>query len=171
MNYAEIKYMDVANGPGVRTSVFVSGCTHHCEGCFNKEAWDFNYGQPFAKNIEDDILLSLRNGITFLGGEPFEVENLKTLVPFVNRIRDVKPDISIWFYSGYTWEELRNRTGIAKELTDSILSNIDVLVDGEFIQEKKNMMIQFRGSENQRIIDVKRTLKQNQIIIWDKLRR
>lgn len=171
MNYAEIKYMDVANGPGVRTSIFVSGCTHHCEDCFNQKAWDFNYGTPFTKDVEDEIMKTLRNGITFLGGEPFELVNLRALAPFVERIRNEKPDISIWFYSGYTWEELIARTGEVGELTKRILAVIDILVDGRFMKDKKNMMLQFRGSENQRIINVPESLAKDEIIMWEKLRR
>lgn len=171
MNYAEIKYMDIANGPGVRTSVFVSGCTHHCPDCFNKEAWDFNYGKPFTKDVETEILNSLRKGITFLGGEPFEMVNLEALAPFVEHIRNEKPEISIWFYSGYTWEELISRQGVEKELTERVLSKIDVLVDGQFMLEKKSMMLQFRGSENQRVIDVPKTRQTGTVAIWDNLRR
>jgi len=168
MNYAEIKYFDVANGPGVRTSLFVSGCTHGCKGCFNEIAQNFNYGKPFTREVEYEIISTLRSGLTLLGGEPFEIENLKALVPFIIRVREAKPDISIWAYSGYTLEQLHERKGQDLDLTMAILMEIDILVDGKFIEELKDIRLQFRGSSNQRIIDVKKS--NSKIEIWDKLR-
>jgi len=175
MNYGNIKTNDIANGIGVRTSLFVSGCTHHCKGCFNPETWDFNYGEKFTKATEDKIILSLKpdfvRGLTVLGGEPFEKANQKALLPFIKRVKEELPDKDIWFFSGYLFEEL---TGKIKneccrtEYTDELLSLIDVLVDGEFVEEKKNISLQFRGSENQRLIDLRKTLKQGEIILWNK---
>lgn len=170
MNYATIKYLDIANGPGVRTSLFVSGCNHHCKGCFNQEAQDFNYGKPFTKDVEDEILSTLRNGLTILGGEPMEIENAKVIGQFLNRVRKTKPDISIWVYTGFTWEELHQRQNEDLEITKRVLNNIDILVDGRFIEELKSIRLQFRGSSNQRIIDVKKTKEKNEIMIWEDLR-
>lgn len=172
MNYANIKYYDIANGEGVRTSLFVSGCRHHCKECFNQKAWDFKYGNEFNTAVENDIISSLEpyyiEGLTLLGGEPMEVENQEVLLPFLKRVRDKYPNKSIWVYSGFTFEELmgitpsRAATGTAKE----ILQLCDVLVDGRFILEEKDISLQFRGSRNQRLIDLKSTFAQNQIIIW-----
>ena len=170
MNYATIKNCDIANGPGVRVSLFVSGCTHRCPGCFNEVAWDFNYGQPFTQAVEDDILEMLApdyvQGITLLGGEPFEPQNQAVLVPFLRRIRDRYPHKSIWAFSGYLFENmLSGRVGDAATCR-SFLALLDVLVDGPFIQDKKNLMLRFRGSENQRILDVPRSLEQNTAVLW-----
>ena len=170
MNYATIKNCDIANGPGVRVSLFVSGCTHRCPGCFNEVAWDFNYGQPFTQAVEDDILEMLApdyvQGITLLGGEPFEPQNQAVLVPFLRRIRDRYPHKSIWAFSGYLFENmLSGRVGDAATCR-SFLELLDVLVDGPFIQDKKNLMLRFRGSENQRILDVPRSLEQNTAVLW-----
>lgn len=172
MNYANIKYYDIANGEGVRTSLFVSGCRHHCKECFNQMAWDFKYGNEFTRKVEDEIIASLEpyyiEGLTLLGGEPMEVENQEVLLPFLKRVREKYPNKSIWIYSGFTFEELlgkipsRATTKTAKE----ILKLCDVLVDGRFILEEKDISLQFRGSRNQRIIDLKSTFLQNQIIIW-----
>ena len=167
MNYGNIIYTDVANGEGCRTSLFVSGCTHHCKGCFNKCTWDFSYGDAFTKKAEDKIIESLKpdyvSGLTILGGEPMEIANQKVLAPFIMRIRKELPNKTIWIYSGYTWEELNdsaNKRCNCME-TSEILSSIDVLVDGEFMEDKRNLMLKFRGSSNQRIIDVKKTLEHN----------
>ena len=149
MNYAEIKKVDIANGPGVRVSLFVSGCRNHCTGCFNPETWDFDYGRPFTTETEDAIIEALRpswiQGLSILGGDPAEEENAAVLIPFLKRVRAVLPDKDIWLYSGYTYEVLRDK---------EILTLADVLVDGPFIQEQKNLMLEFRGSENQRIIQL-----------------
>lgn len=171
MNYGQIIYTDVANGIGCRTSLFVSGCTHHCKGCFNEMTWDFNYGELFTKAVEDEIIESLKpayiNGITILGGEPMEVINQKVLCPFIKRIKKELPQKSIWIYSGYTWEELNDNTNKRCNSADTndILKNIDILVDGEFILDKKDLMLRFRGSSNQRVIDVQETLKTGSVVL------
>ena len=172
MNYAAIKKCDIANGTGVRTSLFVSGCRHHCKGCFQPETWDFDFGNEFTLEIEDDIIESLDpdyiEGLTLLGGEPFEPENQRVLVKFLKRVREIYPDKSIWCYSGYLLdEELLKDSKARCEVTDEMLSYIDVLVDGEFVLEKKNIMLKFRGSENQRIINVKKSLETGEIVLWD----
>ena len=171
MNFAQIYTNDVANGTGCRTSLFVSGCTHHCEGCFNKVSWDFNYGALYTKEIEDQIIDSLKpsyiSGLTILGGEPMEIVNQEALAPLIKRVRETFPQKSIWVYSGYTWEELtdeENKRCHGKD-TMEILSNIDILVDGEFVEEKKDIMLRFRGSSNQRIIDVQKTLEEGNVIL------
>jgi anaerobic ribonucleoside-triphosphate reductase activating protein len=150
MNYAEIKKVDIANGPGVRVSLFVSGCRNHCKGCFNPETWDFDYGRPFTRATEDEIIEALRpswiQGLSILGGEPTEEENAAVLIPFLKRVRAVLPDKDIWLYSGYTYEALRDK---------EILTLADVLVDGPFLLELKDAGLAFRGSRNQRIIDLK----------------
>ena len=164
MNYAGIKKTDVANGPGVRVSLFVSGCRHHCKGCFNSETWDFSYGAPFDEAVMDEIMESLEpeyiEGFTVLGGEPFEPENRGTVLEVIKKVRERHPDMSIWCYSGFLFEDLRE-TETAKD----ILSLINVLVDGKFVEEKKNLRLKFRGSENQRLIDVKKSLVQNTVVL------
>ncbi|MBQ3798363.1 MAG: anaerobic ribonucleoside-triphosphate reductase activating protein [Butyrivibrio sp.] len=171
MNYGQIIYTDVANGIGCRTSLFVSGCTHHCKGCFNEMTWDFNYGEAFTKEIEDNIIESLKpdyiNGLTILGGEPMEVVNQKVLAPFIQRIKKELPKKSIWIYSGYVWEELMDTANkrCHSEDTMTILESIDVLVDGEFVEAKRDLMLRFRGSSNQRVIDVPKTLKSGEIVL------
>ncbi len=173
MNYGEIKTTDIANGTGVRTSLFVSGCTHHCVGCFNEETWDFGFGKPFTKEVEDEIIESLRpayvTGLTILGGEPMEVVNQKALRPFIERIKNELPDKTIWIYSGYVWEELNDKENkrCHGEDTDAILSMIDVLVDGEFKIDLKNISLKFRGSSNQRIILVPESLEKGEIVLSD----
>ena len=150
MNYAEIKKVDIANGPGVRVSLFVSGCRNHCTGCFNPETWDFDYGRPFTRATEDEIIEALRpswiQGLSILGGEPTEEENAAILIPFLKRVRAALPDKDIWLYSGYTYEALRDK---------EILTLADVLVDGPFLLEQKDAGLAFRGSRNQRIIDLR----------------
>ncbi len=165
MNYGKIYEVDTANGPGCRTSLFVSGCTHHCKGCFNKDTWDFSYGNPYTKEVEDYIISTLSpshvDGLTVLGGEPMEPGNQEALLPLYERVSK-----SIWVYSGYTWEELTDPENkrCHGPYTDRILELIDVLVDGEFVLEKKNLRLSFRGSENQRIIDVKESLRRGEVI-------
>ena len=159
MNYANIKYYDIANGPGVRTSVFVSGCRHHCPGCFNAVAWDFDYGQPFDKTVRNEVFASCQPdyiaGLSLLGGEPFEPENQRALVPFLRRVRQMYPDKTIWGFSGFTYEELTSDgTHPRCEVTDEMLSLLDVLVDGRFVEELKDLTLRFRGSSNQRLIDL-----------------
>ena len=171
MHYATIKWADVANGPGVRVSLFVSGCPHHCPGCFNEEAWDFGYGDLFTPEVEDKILEALApsylKGLSLLGGEPFEPANQAVLLPFLRRVKERYPDKEIWCYSGYTldgelWQDSRARC----EHTDEMLSLIDVLVDGRFVEELKDLNLRFRGSSNQRIIDVPSSLKAHQVVEW-----
>lgn len=168
MNYAEIKNCDIANGPGVRVSLFVSGCTHHCPGCFNEVAWDFDYGKPFTRETEDAILDMLRpdyvRGLTMLGGEPFEPQNQEAVVGLLRRIRQELPGKSVWAFSGYLFDKdiLSGRLGDTREY----LSYLDVLVDGPFVEAKKNLSLRFRGSENQRLIDVPASLKAGKVILW-----
>ena len=171
MNFATIKKRDIANGPGVRVSLFVSGCTHRCEGCFNEIAWDFSYGEPFTDAVENELLEALSPdfiaGITLLGGEPFEPENQRALLPFLKRVREAFPQKSVWCYSGYTLEQLQGESRARCEVTDEMLSMLDVLVDGRFVLAKKNIRLRFRGSENQRLIDMNETRKKGEIVLWD----
>ena len=168
MNYATIKNCDIANGPGVRVSLFVSGCTHHCPGCFNEVAWDFHYGEPFTQQTIDTILDMLRpdyiRGLTLLGGEPFEPENQSAIVELLRQIKREMPEKSIWAFSGYLFEKdiLSGRLGDTREY----LSYLDVLVDGPFVEAKKNLSLRFRGSENQRLIDVPAYLAAGETILW-----
>ena len=168
MNYATIKNCDIANGPGVRVSLFVSGCTHRCPGCFNEVAWDFDYGQPFTEETMDLILDMLRpsyvRGLTLLGGEPFEPQNQAPVVQLLRKIRKELPEKSIWAFSGYLFDRdiLSGRLGDTSEY----LSYLDVLVDGPFVEAKKNLSLRFRGSENQRLIDVPATLASGEIVLW-----
>ena len=171
MNYAEIKNCDIANGPGVRISLFVSGCTHHCKGCFNEVAWDFGYGKPFTQQTIDQILEMLRpgyiRGLTLLGGEPFEPQNQGPIVELLRQIKEKMPEKSIWAFSGYLFDRdiLSGRLG-DWSVTQEYLSYLDVLVDGPFVEAKKNLSLRFRGSENQRIIDVPASLAQGKIVLW-----
>ena len=171
MNYAEIKNCDIANGPGVRVSLFVSGCTHHCPGCFNQVAWDFNYGQPFTQQTIDEILAMLKpsyiKGLTLLGGEPFEPENQPAVVELLRQIKSKFPEKTIWAFSGYLFDRdiLPGRLG-DPEITREYLGYLDVLVDGPFVEAKKNLSLRFRGSENQRIIDVPASLAAGEIVLW-----
>ena len=172
MNYAAIKKFDIADGPGVRVSLFVSGCTHHCKECFQPETWNFEYGQPFTRETEDELIEALGKefiaGLTLLGGEPFEPQNQRALVPFLRRVRETYPNKNIWSYTGYTLEtDLLSSSRARCEVTDEMLSMIDVLVDGEFILEKKNIRLRFRGSENQRLIDLNQTRKTGETVLWD----
>lgn len=173
MNYATIKKRDIANGPGVRVSLFVSGCTHHCLGCFNEVAWSFSYGAPFDEAVENEVLEALEpeyvKGLSLLGGEPFEPQNQRVLVHFLNKMKARFPEKTVWCYSGYTLEELAGlRPSRCRcETTDEMLSYINVLVDGRFEQEKKNIRLRFRGSENQRLIDLDQTREQGEIVLWD----
>lgn len=171
MNYAEIKNCDIANGPGVRVSLFVSGCTHHCPGCFNQVAWDFNYGKPFTQETIDEILAMLKpgyiKGLTLLGGEPFEPQNQPAVVELLRQIKTKYPEKSIWAFSGYLFDKdiLAGRLG-PWEITREYLSYLDVLVDGPFVESRKNLSLRFRGSENQRIIDVPASLAENRVVLW-----
>ena len=169
MKYASIKKRDVANGPGVRVSLFVSGCNHHCKGCFNKEAWDFNYGKDFTNATIDEIIDLLKpdyvSGLSLLGGEPFEFINQQGLLPLLKRVKEIYPKKTIWAYSGFLYEELIK---MPYEETKKILNLIDVLVDGKFVEDLKDPMLYFRGSNNQRIIDIKKTKKVKKIVLHEK---
>lgn len=172
MNYAEIKNCDIANGPGVRVSLFVSGCTHRCKGCFNEIAWNFDFGKPFTQQTVDDLLAMLApdyvKGVTLLGGEPFEPENQPAIVDFLRQMKAKYPGKTVWAFSGYLFDKdiLSGRLG-PWEITQEYLSYIDVLVDGPFILEKKDLSLRFRGSSNQRIIDVPASLNKGEVILWE----
>ena len=168
MNYATIKDYDIANGPGVRVSLFVSGCVHHCKDCFNPEAWDFDYGEPFTEAVIERILTMMRpeyiRGITYLGGEPFDPHNQPGLLELTRKIRAAYPDKSIWSFTGYVYgQNLPQLPGVTEEL----LAGLDVLVDGPFIASLKNLGLRFRGSENQRLIDMPKTLRTGAVVLWD----
>ena len=159
MNVANIKKFDVANGPGVRVSLFVSGCTHRCKGCFNAEAWDFAYGTPYTEKTEAELLEALGKqyiaGLSLLGGEPFEPCNQRQLLPFVRKVRALFPQKTVWCYTGYLFDtELQPGGRAYCEATEELLACIDVLVDGEFVEDKKDLKLRFRGSSNQRILDL-----------------
>ncbi len=171
MNYGEIKNCDIANGVGVRVTLFVSGCTNHCEGCFQPQTWDFSYGQPFTAETEAYLLELLRpdyiHGLTLLGGEPFEPENQRVLLPFLKKVRQQLPEKSIWAFSGFTLEQMRTEGCHPRcEATDEMLGLLDVLVDGRFILAQKDLRLRFRGSRNQRVLDVPETLKQGTPVLW-----
>lgn len=178
MKYAKIKKCDVANGPGVRVSLFVTGCNHHCKNCFNREAWDFNYGDNFTQKEESEIIEDLKpdyiTGLSLLGGEPFEKTNQEGLVPLIKKVKETYPNKEIWCYTGFTFDKqiLGQMIGEEhRETTKEMLDNIDYIVDGRFVDELKDPKLRFRGSSNQRIIDVKKSLAQNQIVIWDGLNK
>ncbi|MBO6229554.1 MAG: anaerobic ribonucleoside-triphosphate reductase activating protein [Ruminiclostridium sp.] len=171
MNYGEIKNYDIANGSGVRVTLFVSGCTNRCEGCFQPQTWDFCFGKPFTEDTENEILEMLApsyiNGLTLLGGEPFEPENQRVLLPFMRRVKEKYPDKDIWVFSGFTYDELMlDGTHCRCECTDEMLALADVLVDGRFVLSLKDISLQFRGSSNQRIIDLGLTRKNGAITLW-----
>ena len=172
MNYATIKSRDIANGPGVRVSLFVSGCTHRCPGCFNEEAWDFDFGQPFTQEVIDRILEDLApsfvRGLTLLGGEPFDPRNQGAIVELLRQIKAKYPEKSIWAFSGYLFDRdiLPGKLG-DPAITREYLSYLDVLVDGPFVQAKKNLTLRFRGSENQRLIDVPGSLESGTVVLWE----
>ena len=167
MNYGQVFYADTANGIGARISLFVSGCTHHCPGCFNEETWDFNFGDPFTREVEDDIIEHLRpsyiDGLSLLGGEPMEAQNQRALLPFLERVKHEVPHATVWIYSGYTFEELLDETNSRchTEATRRILELADILVDGKFVLAEKDVKLRFRGSRNQRILELKESLKEN----------
>jgi len=175
MNYGKVIYCDVANGVGCRTSLFVSGCTHHCPGCFNPETWDFNYGQSFDEETEEKIIGSIKpdhiDGLTILGGEPMEPSNQEVICPFLRRVKKEAGHATVWIYSGFTFEELTDpeNSRCHTELTEEILSMTDVLVDGRFIIDKKDIRLSFRGSSNQRIIDVQSSLKEKRVVVLEDL--
>ena len=172
MNYATIKYRDIADGPGIRVSLFVSGCRHHCKGCFNPETWSFSYGEAYTPEVQEKILEAMGKsyirGLTLLGGEPFEPENQPAVLGLVKAVRDRYPEKTIWCYSGYTFETdiLGGDLG-RSEVTRELIGNIDVLVDGEFHEAEKNPNLRFRGSGNQRVIDVKKSLAAGHTVLWN----
>ena len=171
MNYAEIKNCDIANGPGVRISLFVSGCSHHCKGCFNELAWDYEYGKAFTEETEQKILQMMKphyiKGLTLLGGEPFDPKNQETVVKLLRKVKAVYPEKSIWGFSGYLFDQILSGKVGDPEIAREYLGYLDVLVDGKFVEEKKNLSLRFRGSENQRIIDVPASLKAGEVILWN----
>jgi anaerobic ribonucleoside-triphosphate reductase activating protein len=176
MHYGTIKNFDVADGPGCRVSLFVSGCRNHCPGCFNQETWDFHYGQEYTAETEQMILQALApdyiQGLSLLGGDPFEPENQRELLRLLRSVKSAFPKKDIWAYTGYTLEKLQNAEGHPRcEATDEMLSMIDILVDGPFIEARKNISLRFRGSENQRIIDLPNTLKSGEIVISHYMKR
>ena len=171
MNYAEIKRTDIANGEGVRVSLFVSGCRRHCKNCFNGIAWDFSYGKPFDEEAQNDLIGSLSPdyiaGLSLLGGEPFEPENQRALVGFLRRVKQIYPQKNIWCYTGYTYlDGALSEKAVNTEVTREMISLIDVLVDGPFVEEKKDIRLRFRGSSNQRVINVKESLRQNRVVLY-----
>lgn len=171
MHYAQVYLCDIANGPGMRTSLFVSGCTHHCKDCFNEIAWDFNYGREFDEQVQETLIndsnKSYCSGITILGGEPMEVVNQKVLRPFIEKFKTAMPDKTVWIYSGYTYEEITdpNNARCHSDDTDAILAMTDVLVDGRFVADLKDISLRFRGSSNQRVIDIPATRKAGAIVL------
>ena len=172
MHYGEIKNCDIANGSGVRVSLFVSGCTNRCKNCFQPQTWDFGYGEEFTRETEDKIIALLGKeyiaGLTVLGGEPFEPQNQRALLPFIKRVKEALPEKNIWAYSGFTVEELmRDGSHPHCEVTEELLGLTDVLVDGRFVEDLKDISLKFRGSKNQRIIDVKKTLETGSAVLYD----
>ena len=169
MNYAEIRRVDVANGPGVRVSLFVSGCPHHCEGCFNPQTWDFSFGEGFGEEQIEQILTLLRpghiRGLSLLGGEPFAPANQSDLLGLVERVRQELPGKDIWCYTGYLFEDLME--GRVGNYAPALLKGLDVLVDGPFVLAKKNLGLRFRGSENQRIIRVPESIERGEAVLWE----
>ena len=171
MHYGEIKKTDIANGTGIRVSLFVSGCRHCCEDCFNSATWDFGYGQEYTKATEDMIIDYLApdyiKGLTLIGGEPFEKENQKELLKLCARVKREYPHKDIWCYSGFTLDEITGNSRASGDTANALLQHIDILVDGRFEKDKKDIRLKFRGSSNQRIIDVKKSLQENRIILWE----
>lgn len=171
MRYGEIKRRDIANGVGVRVSLFVSGCTHHCKGCFNEPTWDFQFGELFTEETENQILEELApdfvDGLSLLGGEPFEPENQRELLPFLKKVRERYPEKTIWCYTGYVYDkELLAGSRARCEVTDGMLDCIDVLVDGRFVESLKDISLQFRGSSNQRILDLRKSESSKMPVWW-----
>ena len=171
MKFSEIKYFDVANGTGIRTSLFVSGCTHHCKGCFNEVTWDFDYGEPYTEEIEERIIKSLEpsyvTGLTLLGGEPMELVHQPYMLSLCKKVKEKYKDKTIWCFTGYLFEELLPEGKQSLKITQELLSLIDVLVDGEFHLSEKDLTLKFKGSRNQRTINVPETLKQNKIVLLE----
>ena len=177
MHYGELKKCDIANGIGVRVTLFVSGCTNHCPDCFQPQTWDFDYGKSFTDETKAEIFAELDkpfiNGLTVLGGEPFEPENQRELLPLLREVREKYPDKTIWCFTGFRLDDelLRDGSYPRCEATDGMLACINVLVDGRFVKELKDISLQFRGSRNQRVIDMDRTRERGQVTIWEKLRK
>ena len=174
MNYATIKKCDVANGPGVRVSLFVSGCSHHCKGCFNQEAWDYNYGNEFTNKEETEVMNALKpeyiEGLSLLGGEPLDLKNQEGLLPIVKKAKELYPEKPIWCYTGYLFDkQVMGEMAQTNETTNELLKYIDYVVDGQFVETLKNPSLKFRGSSNQRIIDVQKTLENKEITLWDRM--
>ena len=171
MNYCGLKKIDTANGLGVRVSLFVSGCRNHCPGCFQPETWDFSYGSPFTEAVREEVLRLLApdyiRGLTLLGGEPFEPANQAGLLPLLREVRIRYPSKTVWAFSGYTLEQIRSGTLGPPSVTEEILSCVDVLVDGPFVESLKNLQLRFRGSSNQRLIDLRQTLAAGTVVLWD----
>ena len=174
MNYATIKFNDISNGPGVRVSLYVSGCRNHCKNCFNPETWSFEYGEPFTKEIEDKIIEAMKpahiKGFTLLGGDPFEPENAKALAPFMKRLRKIYPQKSFWCFTGYDYERdlLTGKQGDPDDVM-AILKTLDVLVDGKFVENLKDLNLRFKGSSNQRTILVQKSLETDEVVLWDNI--
>lgn len=172
MHYGEIKKCDIANGPGIRVTLFVSGCTNRCEGCFQPQTWAFDYGKPFTPETEDTLIEWLKPGyvagLTLLGGEPFEPSNQRALLPLVRRVKEAYPDKTIWAFSGFYLENelLKESSHPRCEATDELLSLIDVLVEGRFILAQKDISLKFRGSRNQRIVDLNKSREAGEIVLW-----
>lgn len=177
MNYAAIKKSDVANGEGIRTTLFVSGCRNRCKNCFQPETWSFDYGEPFTDSVKQEIFKTFENpvvrGLTVLGGEPMEPENQVGLLPFLKEFKGRFPNKTVWLYTGNLYEELTGAPGShpkCLDITGELLSLVDILVDGRYIEEEKSLGLRFRGSANQRIIDMKKTAASGEIVIWDGVR-
>lgn len=170
MYYSVIKNCDIANGPGVRVVLFVSGCRHHCPGCFQPQTWDFSYGQPFTQDTVDELLRLLQPdyiaGLTLLGGEPMEPENQPVLLDLVRQVKAAYPEKNIWCFSGYLYDDLAAGKIGDGAITRALLGLVDVLVDGEFILARKKLQLRFRGSENQRLIDLRKTEQAGQVVLW-----
>ena len=175
MYYGEIKKCDIANGPGVRVSLFVSGCTHHCKGCFNEETWSFEYGKPFTEEVQKQLLSSLDHdyieGLTLLGGEPMEPSNQESLLPFIKAVREHLPGKTIWCFTGYDFEkDILGKMMKTSAVTRELIPLFDVMVDGKFVAEKKNLSLKFRGSENQRVLNVKKSLEEGRGVWMEEFR-
>ena len=175
MNYATIKPVDIANGPGERVSLFVSGCTHRCKGCFNEEAWDFQFGKPFTEEVQKQLLSSLDHdyieGLTLLGGEPMEPSNQESLLPFIKAVREHLPGKTIWCFTGYDFEkDILGKMMKTSAVTRELIPLFDVMVDGKFVAEKKNLSLKFRGSENQRVLNVKKSLEEGRGVWMEEFR-
>lgn len=174
MNYCNIKKFDIANGEGIRTTLFVSGCTNRCKNCFQPETWSFDYGKPFTEEVEEEILDTFKNtsvkGLTLLGGEPMEPSNQRALLPFLKKFKEKYPRCDLWLFTGNLYEELNGTAGSHPkciEVTAEILALVDILVDGRFVEEEKRLGLRFRGSANQRIIDMNKTRREGKIVIWE----